>query len=672
MFNAGSLYIDILADDSKFNKSLEKLDFSKLGKSMNKLGTDLTKKVTVPLVAAGGAILKIGDNFDKASNIIRVGTGATGEALDDLYTSFKNVYGSFPTDTETAASVLADLNTRTGLQGDALEDLSLSFLRLSKITGNDVSGSIVDVTRFFGDWGIEADAMTDSMDKLFNVSQMTGIGVDKLAKKAVQFGAPLRSMGFEIDEVLVLLGKWEQEGVNTELVLGSMRQALGVFAREGVPDTREALEKLIRSISDAGSEAEATSLSMEYFGARAGADMAAAIREGRFEIEDFLRELNDYPETIEKAANDTMSLGDKFTLLKNKISSSLEPLGELGLELAESMIPTFERWADSISKVVEAFMGLDTKTQDFILKALLLVAALGPVVKILGSLFTLIGWIKAGFAKLAASKLVTALTGSKLGVAVAALGSKFLLIAAIVAAVVAVGYALYKRWDDIKASFMALQPVYEKYVKPVFEGIAKLAIAAVRSTVQGMLFIPRLIATVFGKLWDWLGERFGFISKWASRLGFEIDNPFNKAIDGMDNFIGFFDDMEAKIGSTDIMGDFNDNLSDGLSQSTRTIESFTTEANRMFAGVGTDVEFPGVGPLPGARDNINQIPLMPQTLGFSQTSMRSVQHRDSNIVHTGKIVVEGANDREQFSAAYDFITGRMVQEYKSGSGGGAR
>ena len=58
-------------------------------------------------IAGGFAALKLGESFDAAFDTIRLGTGATGEALKGLQADFKGVFQSVPTDAGLAASAVA-------------------------------------------------------------------------------------------------------------------------------------------------------------------------------------------------------------------------------------------------------------------------------------------------------------------------------------------------------------------------------------------------------------------------------------------------------------------------------------------------------------------------------------------------------------------------------------
>jgi TP901 family phage tail tape measure protein len=278
--------------------------------------------------AAGGAavgLFKIGETFDEQYDKIRVGTGATGQALKGLKTDFKGAVSSVPTDFASAGTAVADLNTRLGLTGKPLQNLSGQFLELSRITETDVGENIKTVTRLFGDFGIKAADQGGKLDSLFRASQATGITISDLSAKMTQFGAPLRQLGFGFDESAALIAKFEKEGVNTEAILGGMRQALGRMARAGEAPV-ETFRRVTEQIKAAGSAGEANALAVEAFGARAGPDLAAAVREGRFELDDLLSTISGGSETIMQAGKDTQDFSEKWQMFKNRVLVALEPV----------------------------------------------------------------------------------------------------------------------------------------------------------------------------------------------------------------------------------------------------------------------------------------------------------------------------------------------------------
>lgn len=308
------------------------------------------------IVGIGVVAVKSAGEIEAAENKIRVATGATGTALDDLKQSFKNVAGKTAADFDTVSAAISGVHVRTGLVGPPLEELALKFVKLSRITKTDVADNIRLITRLFGDWSISSDKQGGAMDHLLKVSQATGIGIGDLSQTVVQFGAPLRMLGFTFEESTTMLGKWEREGVNVTLALTGMKFALKTFGKEGI-DAQVGLKKAFDEIKNAKTPAEATALAFKTFGMRAGPDLAAAIREGRFDFTDLMAQIQKSPETIDNAAAEVSTLAGKFGILTNNVKLALEPLGKGILDALNGMgaainakIPAMQKAWDGFAK----------------------------------------------------------------------------------------------------------------------------------------------------------------------------------------------------------------------------------------------------------------------------------------------------------------------------------
>lgn len=314
-------------------------------------------------VAIGGAAFAAAVQLDGAFDDIQTGTGATGAELKELKDSFRDVFATVPADAGAVSDVLTELNRRLDLSGDVLEDTAATVLEFSRLTGGDATMSTQLLTRVMGDWGIANEDTAKTLDLMFMAGQETGASIDGLMQKAVQFGAPMRLMGFSLEDTIALLGKWEQEGVNTELVMGSLRIAAGKFADAGKP-LRDSLLETFDSIQNNTDATAALALGMDVFGARAGPDMVAAIREGRFEFEDLLVALEGSEGAILETADATADFGEKFTLLKNQATLALEPLGMSLMNIAgiildrlgpiiENILPTLTKVGEGIGAAFE-------------------------------------------------------------------------------------------------------------------------------------------------------------------------------------------------------------------------------------------------------------------------------------------------------------------------------
>jgi phage-related minor tail protein len=327
-----AVWLDVLPSMRGFGPALAagaQSEADKVGKTTgSRFGKAMLAGVAVVGVGAAlaaKALYSIGSTFDDVTDTIRTGTGATGKALEALTQSAKNVGRNVPASFEDVGTAIADVNTRLGLTGKPLEDLSAQFLELSRITGTDVATNIEQVSRVFGDWGVATEDQSGALDYLFKVSQSTGIGLDQLSTKVVQYGAPMRQFGFSFEESAALMGKWAKEGVNTETIMGGLRAGLGKLAKAG-KDPAAAFQEITERIKNAGSEGEATAIAIETFGQRAGPDLAAAVREGRFELDDLMGTLDASGETIMGAGKDTQDFAEQWQMFKNRVLVVVEPI----------------------------------------------------------------------------------------------------------------------------------------------------------------------------------------------------------------------------------------------------------------------------------------------------------------------------------------------------------
>lgn len=290
-------------------------------------------KIGIAAAAVGaGLALKelydVGEEFADAFDTIRVGTGATGKQLDRLKADFKSVVAEVPTDFEPASEAIADINTRLGLVGKPLRNLSRQFLELSRITGSDVSEDIKLVARSFGDWEVAAGRQSKQLDIFFRASQMSGASVAELSKLVVDFGAPLRQMGFDLDEAIAMFASFEKAGVNIQTMVPGLKFALKTFISEG-RDPAKALQMTFKGIADGTISAEKA---LKLFGQRAGADMVEAVEQGRFNLAGFTEEIRTGKDTISKAGEETKHASERFKEFGNFLKVQIEPAATAAFE----------------------------------------------------------------------------------------------------------------------------------------------------------------------------------------------------------------------------------------------------------------------------------------------------------------------------------------------------
>lgn len=391
---AAVLNILLTANTAQANAALAKTQAQLTATSRTASATSATMKKAMGgiVVAAGAAaygLYKIGEEFDDAYDKIRVGTGATGKELKKLETSFKNVVQDVPASFEDASTAIADLNTRMGLSGKPLERMTKQVTELSRITKTDVSGNVESISKAFVDWEVKTKDMGKTLDGFFRISQESGASVDELTEAVQKFGSPLRQLGFDLDEAASMWATFVRAGVNTQTMVPGLKLALAALnaptddLRAKMEDLGIAIgkpEKGIQQVFDllgnksTLSQIDKTTLAMEVFGKRAGADMAEAIKQGRFEVEDMLKTFRNGNDTIRKAGRDTMDLGEQWQQFTNILKVRLQPVAEdvfkgLG-DLMKDVTKAFKAdgWEGVFDLLLEKLNDALPKIQDVALK----------------------------------------------------------------------------------------------------------------------------------------------------------------------------------------------------------------------------------------------------------------------------------------------------------------
>lgn len=269
--------------------------------------------------------------------------------------------------------------------------------------------------------GMAAKAAS-SADDLLTLSNVTGFSVEELQK--LQYASSFVDVSME-----TMTGSITK--LTKNMASGSDAfDKLGIAITDSDGNMRDATDVWYEAIEALGgiqNETERDQVSMELFG-KSAMEMAGIVDDGG----EALKQLGEEAEATGNilsgdAVADAVAFNDQIDELKAK---SEQAFLAAGAALADTLVPALETLVDVITGVLSWFGNLDGSTQAFILTVLGLVAAISPIAGII-----------AGIASMATALNVAMLPmiGTIGGIIVA------------VGAAVAIGVALYKNWDTIKA-----------------------------------------------------------------------------------------------------------------------------------------------------------------------------------------------------------------------------
>ena len=341
-----------------------------------------------PAMGIGRMLLDIGTGFDDMRDAIVIGTGASGEALEELVGIAQDVATTVPVSFAQAGDYIQDLNTRLGLTGDDLRDVATQLGALESMIGGV---NVETLAGAFAAWGISAEDMSAEMDYLFSVSQATGLSFDSLTAMLEKSAPALQQLGFSFEESANMAGLLDQAGMDAQGMMTKMSRAFTEIAAEG-GDASQAFQDMLGEMQayiDAGDTAAAMDIATQLFGTKGAAQFLQALEDGTLDMEAFQDAALGAGDGIMGTYEATADWAESLEVLKNKAAVALEPLATFAFDALGAGIDAVTQAFEEIAPVVEPLIEtLGAVLTDTVLPGVQqAVETLSPVISELGSTF---------------------------------------------------------------------------------------------------------------------------------------------------------------------------------------------------------------------------------------------------------------------------------------------
>lgn len=417
-----------------------KTKLSTIGDKCVAVGKQLSMKVTLPIAAAATAALKTAVNFESSMAKVAAVSGATGEDFDALSSKAREMGET----TIFSASEAADAMNYMAMAGWKTEDMLTGIdgiMNLAAATGEDLATTSDIVTDALTAFGMQASDSGKLADILASAASNANTNVSMMGE-SLKYVAPVAgAMGYSAEDVAVALGLMANSGIKASQAGTTLRNIISRMAkptdevqdamdklgvsltdnqgnmkslrqimidlRKGMGNLKMPMEEINRQVSLLDSQMEAGEITEEQysdaleeltqnaFGAEGAmkAEAASALA-GKNALSGLLAVANASDADFQKltdAIDNSNGSAQKMADIMNdtaegKIKLMKSKLEELGIQLGEKLIPILEKVVDWISGLVDWFTSLDDDTQNFIITVGLLVAALGPILSVGGTI----------------------------------------------------------------------------------------------------------------------------------------------------------------------------------------------------------------------------------------------------------------------------------------------
>lgn len=455
-----------------------------LGEGITELGSSMTLGLTVPIVAAGGAATSVAANFDDAMSQVQGALGGASEDMDGLRDLALQLGADTVFSATESAQAMVELAkgglTEAQIKGGALA-ASMDLAAAGQLNLADAAATTVQM---MGSFGLGAGDATRIANALAGAANASSADVSDLTQAMSQCSAQASLAGWSLEDTAAALALFADHGVKGSDAGTSLKtmlqrlaaptdQAAEAIAAYGL-NIRDSNGKMkdISGIADeltgklgGLSDAERDAALQTIFGSDASRAAAILMQSGSEGLAKYIAATND------ATAAETMANAQK-----GELSWALENMGgaveSASIAFGTALAPAITAVAGVIGNVAEAFASLPAGVQTGIAVVLAFVAALGPLLMVIGSVVAALPAISEGFAVL----------GGALAIPLAPA-------AAVVAAIAAVAAAIYAAWTTSETFRAAVMSGVDAISSKVQEICAFLA-----PYVQA--FLDQIVSTV--------------------------------------------------------------------------------------------------------------------------------------------------------------------------------
>ncbi len=424
------LTVKIGSDITEALKGLDKLSAKakRLGSSMKEIGTTLTTGVTLPIVALGAGAAKAAIDFESSFAGIRKTMNLTEAEFDQLSQANRDLAKEIPVSAN-ELNRIGEMAGQLGIEGVdnvlkfedtiaklavttdlAAEDGALAFAQIANVMQlpqDQIDRLGATVVGLGNNFATTESRIVDFTARIAGAGKLAGLTTGDVAGISTAFasiGVEAEAGGSAVQKVLLnMVAAVEQGGDALDQFAATSEMSSEEFRRAFKEDAAGAFSAFVAGL---GKQGDAAITTLEGLGltdqrltraflsmAGAGDLLSRAIAQGNTEFQANTA----LTAEAEKRFGTTAS---KLKLLGNQLLDVGITMGDALLPAIVQILDAAEPFINWLASAAEWFAHLDPAMQTFIVGAAGVLAALGPIIAIVGNVITVLGALGSAFALL--------------------------------------------------------------------------------------------------------------------------------------------------------------------------------------------------------------------------------------------------------------------------------
>ena len=493
-----------LAQNQAQRLAVETSKSFQIGSALTGMGKVLSTAVTLPLLGIAATSIKVGNEFQAQMSRVQAIAGATGGELDQMKRQAIELGAKTAFSAKEAAQGMENLAS-AGFQVNEIMDAMPGVLDLAAVSGGDVAASSEAMASSLRAFGLEAGQAGHVADVFARAAADTNAETVDMAE-AMKYVAPVaHSMGLSLEETAASIGIMADAGIKGSQAGTTLRGALSRIAKPTKAMVKS-MDQLGVSFYDAnGKMIPLREQIAQLKTATAGLTQEERNRHlvtlyGQNSLSGMLALLDAGPEKLDKMTNALINSDgaarEMAETMQDNLASKIEQMGgafeSAAIVIQQILEPALTKVVGGITKLIEAFLNMSPVGQKMVVIFAGMVAALGPLLLIAGTVIT---------------------TMVKLRIAMQFLGPAFMGTMGTIALVVAAFYALV-------AVFMIAYTKSEKF-RNFIDNLAP-------AIKKGLGIAVEWAAEKLKVLWEWLQKAAEKVKEFGSAISSKVANTLQQ------------------------------------------------------------------------------------------------------------------------------------------------
>ena len=380
---------------------------------------DMSKEIpssTTEISAVAEAAGQLGietDNilsFSRAMIDLGNSTNLTSDEAASQLAKFANIMGMSQKDFDRLGSSIVDLGNHFATTEADIVEMAMRLAGAGKQVGLS-EGQVLGLATSLSSVGIEAEmggsAISKAMVKMQNAVDLGGGKMEKVLKKAgmslhdMELMAANDSKGFKalagsLDMTSTELKNMITAGTNLEDFAKVSGMTTAQFKKAWKEDAAGALSAFIQGLGHAEDKGESAITMLSEMGLT-----EVRLRDSLLRAANAGDLFNKALETGTTAWKENTALANeankRYENLKSKIKIAINQLQVLAITVGNKLMPSIEKGIGKIEEITKKVEGLNDNQVEWIVKTAAVVVAIGPLVKILGTVTSTTGKVVKGF-----------------------------------------------------------------------------------------------------------------------------------------------------------------------------------------------------------------------------------------------------------------------------------